>query len=340
MSDAGVKVRLADVAKEAGVSVSTVSRVLSGAPGISDEVSRSIQALAARMGYGGRSRRAIGPLERVIFFSRLQDFGALAGRFPTEVLAGARDEAQAHGLEFTCLPAATGAMSTGLTASIGAAGRTGVIFQSIDDETFIESFVDKGFPVLVLNNDSIADRYDILLPDNAGGGAAAAREFRRLGHQSAAVLRSSNRATILRRAASFTNQFRLLGGDAHEDDQLVIPMSNPPEDTREALRRLLTGPRAPTAIFCTVDLLAVACLGALADLHLKTPDDVSIIGFDDLPVAALTTPPLSTIAIDRRHLGVLAVRRLLERAREPDAPALRIEVATQLVRRGSSGRAR
>jgi DNA-binding LacI/PurR family transcriptional regulator len=54
----------------------------------------------------------------------------------------------------------------------------------------------------------------------------------------------------------------------------------------------------------------------------------------------LTTPPLSTIAIDRRHLGVLAVRRLLERAREPDAPALRIEVATQLVRRGSSGQAR
>ncbi|MGL5114145.1 MAG: LacI family DNA-binding transcriptional regulator [Beijerinckiaceae bacterium] len=337
MTDLAAKVRLADVAKEAGVSVSTVSRVLSGAPGISDEVTRSIQALAARMGYGGRARRAIGPLERVIFFSRLQDFGALAGRFPTEVLAGARDEAQAHGLEFNCLPAATGAMSSGLTASIGGQGRTGVIFQSIDDEAFIESFVDKGFPVLALNNDVIADRYDVLLPDNAGGGAAAAREFRRLGHESAAILMSSNRATIQRRASSFANQFRLLGGVAHDDDRVILAMSTPPEETRETLRKLLAGPRKPTAIFCTVDLLAVACLGALADLHLKAPDDVSIIGFDDLPVASLTTPPLSTIAIDRRHLGVLAVRRLLERAREPEAPALRIEVATQLVRRGSSG---
>lgn len=336
MSENTTKIRLADVAREAGVSVSTVSRVLSGAPGISDEVSRTIQGLAQRMGYGARSRRGAGPLERIIFFSRIQDFGALAGRFPTEVLEGARDEAQSHGLEFTCLPAATGKMSSGLFASLGGIERTGAIFQSIDDHAFVESIAALGMPVLALNNDGPAERYDVLLPDNSGGGAAAARFFREMGHVRAAVILSSGRATIRRRAASFVQQFRAMGGSVDDLDQITLDIARPPEDIREALRPILTRDDRPTALFCTIDLLAIACYGALADLHLRVPEDVSIIGFDDLPVAALTTPPLTTVAIDRHYLGVLAVRRLVERAREPESPALRIEVATRLVHRAST----
>jgi DNA-binding LacI/PurR family transcriptional regulator len=332
------RVRLADVAEAAGVSISTVSRVLTGAPGISEDVSRQVREHAIRLGYGALARKPAAGIERIIYFSRLVDFGALAGRFPAEVLAGARDEAHASGLDFSCLPAATGAASIGLTTTLGDLTRTGVIFQSIDDIDFIASFAAQGVPVVALNTEMALGDFDLILPDNGGGGAAAAREFYMQGHRRAAVLRSSNRHTILRRADSFAAAFRAQGGSIAGDALPMLPLSTAPEDVLPVLRALLESPEPPTALFCTVDLLAVACLGALAELSVRVPDDLSIIGFDDLPVAELTTPQLTTIAIDRRALGVMAVRRLIEHGRDPETPALRMEIAAKLKRRASVGR--
>jgi DNA-binding LacI/PurR family transcriptional regulator len=329
------RVRLADVAEAAGVSISTVSRVLTGAPGISEDVSRQVRQHAARLGYGANGRKTSASLDRIIYFSRLVDFGALAGRFPAEVLAGARDEAQASGLDFTCLPAATGAVSAGLTTTLGDLSRTGMVFQSIDDLAFIASFAAQGVPVVALNTETPLTDFDLILPDNAGGGAVAALEFLRAGHRKATILRSSDRLTIRRRADSFASTFRAGGGVVVGEELAATPLSSSPGEVVDILRGLMSAPEPPTALFCTVDLLAVACLGAFAELGVRTPDDVSIIGFDDLPVAELTTPALTTVSIDRRALGVMAVRRLLERAREPSTPVLRTEMAARLVRRDS-----
>jgi DNA-binding LacI/PurR family transcriptional regulator len=90
-----------------------------------------------------------------------------------------------------------------------------------------------------------------------------------------------------------------------------------------------------TAVFCRNDLTALALLRVLREAGLRVPEDVSVVGFDDLQIATLTDPPLTTIRVERERLGAMAVQRLAERIQQPALPAIRVELATCLISRQS-----
>lgn len=91
----------------------------------------------------------------------------------------------------------------------------------------------------------------------------------------------------------------------------------------------------PTAFFAEDDLLAAAVLRALPRFGYRVPQDISVVGFDDISTAALCSPPLTTMAVSRSQLGRLAIERLIARIRGDDQPPLWVQVSTHLVERES-----
>jgi LacI family transcriptional regulator len=98
---------------------------------------------------------------------------------------------------------------------------------------------------------------------------------------------------------------------------------------------LASMPEMPTAYFADNDIIAISCIRALREAGYHVPNDVSIVGFDDIPASSLIDPPLSTMRVPKKNLGVLAVERLLKRINGDRAESIRIAIDTSLVIRDS-----
>jgi len=98
---------------------------------------------------------------------------------------------------------------------------------------------------------------------------------------------------------------------------------------------LQTEPELPTAFFADNDIIAVSCIRALKDCHYHIPQDVSIVGFDDMPLAFVTSPKLTTVHVCKEELGQYAVEKLLKAIENPDRPRLTTMVNTTITKRES-----
>jgi transcriptional regulator, LacI family len=109
------------------------------------------------------------------------------------------------------------------------------------------------------------------------------------------------------------------------------------EDSYQAARRLLELPTPPTALLVINDLLAIGALRAIKDMNLQVPQDVSVFGYDDIPLAKYMIPRLSTASKHGEELGREATRLLLARLQDPDRPRQEIRVPARLILRESIG---
>jgi DNA-binding LacI/PurR family transcriptional regulator len=104
-----------------------------------------------------------------------------------------------------------------------------------------------------------------------------------------------------------------------------------------ATSKLLKGEPVPTAILAYNDLIAIGAMDAIKQRGLSIPRDISVIGFDDISLASEVNPPLTTVHVSKRTLGILAVQRLLQVINNKDAPVQKTLVPTRLVVRKSTG---
>ena len=119
--------------------------------------------------------------------------------------------------------------------------------------------------------------------------------------------------------------------------EIVIPAGWTRDDGYETARHLLSLPEPPTALFCANDLIALGALAAAQELSLRVPDDVALVGFDDIDAAAMVTPPLTTVENPAYETGLLAGVLLRERMSRPEAePPRTVTVPCRLVERSSS----
>ncbi len=321
------KIRQSDIALASGVSVSTVSRVLNNMPGISPEVREQVQRAAGSLGLtvaGAAPVRA--SASSVLVLSPMSVLSAQAGQFHTDILAGVTQAARSAGVRLTCLP-------IGDRGDIEAAlsGFDGVILLSIDSADALAAARGRNMPLVLLNSmpEGEDDTFDAVLPDNFGGGAKACRHLHELGHRRIAFIAHSERGTIAQR---FDGYRHVIGAGARSE---LLPLDMPVGDRAERLAALRAD-TGFTALVCSNDITAMGVIQALGRLGLSVPDDVSIMGFDDLPTAALSQPPLTTMRIDREALGAAAFRRLVARLAHPGEPPMRQIIATELVRRKST----
>jgi LacI family transcriptional regulator, galactose operon repressor len=121
------------------------------------------------------------------------------------------------------------------------------------------------------------------------------------------------------------------------DRSLVVECGPTIEDSYNATRQLLESPSRPTALLAINDLLAIGALRAIRDLGLDVPQDISLVGYDDIPVAKYLVPRLSTASKDGKEMGRQATRLLLARLQDPDCPPQEIRLPARLILRESTG---
>lgn len=93
--------------------------------------------------------------------------------------------------------------------------------------------------------------------------------------------------------------------------------------------------KLPTAFMADNDMIALGAMKAMAEYGVRIPEEVSVIGFDDLPFSAISSPPLTTLRVPKQEIGRIATRRLIQMIKERQEAGVKIEVSTQFVERGS-----
>ncbi len=175
-----------------------------------------------------------------------------------------------------------------------------------------------------------------ITPDDATGVALAVRHLADLGHRRIAhVAGPSNTSTGVVRARAFRSTIRDLGLD--DDPRLTATCDHWSEAAgAEALRGMLDADLGFTAVVAGNDLIALGCYDVFAERGMSCPEDMSVVGFNDMPFLDKLRPPLTTIAIPHQQIGAEAARLLLDAIAEPERPARSVLLPLALVVRGST----
>lgn len=190
-------------------------------------------------------------------------------------------------------------------------------------------------PIVLVDSYARGFHFDSVLIDNFGGATQAVEHLIELGHRHIALIGSNpdSPPDILERRQAYFEALRRHGIEAtYVEDSLMSR-----EAGYEMLQRLLRRAPQVTGVFVVNDDTAIGVLQAAQDMGLRIPDDLSIVGFDDIALAGQVRPALTTVRVPIPWLGRLGVRQLLERSCNPDQPQVTSTLATQLVVRQSSG---
>jgi ABC-type sugar transport system substrate-binding protein/D-ribose pyranose/furanose isomerase RbsD len=189
-------------------------------------------------------------------------------------------------------------------------------------------------PVVVVDREIGAEMVDQIVIDNEQGGYLAGQYLASLNHTRIGCITGSVKLSVtIRRLTGFRRALREAGIDLPQE--MVISGDGEYGDTEKAVSTLLSRKIPPTAIFAANDLMAMGAIKALHKAHLRVPEDVSVIGFDNIPQSDLMAPALTTVAQPFDELGRAAVTALLERIQNRTKSATEVVLPVKLVERES-----
>jgi len=306
------RVNIADVAREAGVSVQTVSRALNNKGEISAETRERVLGIVERLGYRPNT------LARGLVTQKTSTLGLvvpdIANPFFSEVARGAEDTA--HGAGFSLLLCNTMENPTrevDALRTLEAQRVDGIILCSsrLSEEEFHAMLARLPAVILVNRESSRNDLKSVCIDDEAGA-RCATQHLLHSGHRSIAFLAGPPASHSGRRRAQ-GYQRALSEAEIPIDPELSAVCTPHLEGGYNAVRQLLSCRPEIDAFFCYNDLVAVGALQACAAQGRRVPEDIAVVGCDDILLAGLVTPPLTTLRSDKRGLGAEAVRLLLRR---------------------------
>lgn len=325
------RVTLRRIAKEADVSISTASRALSGSTAISESVRIKVREIAERLAW---TSSATGQ-PTVTVLTPINTGAPGTPDFQQELLAGIESACTSIGVPLSVSLVTPGRSSGKGTFDAG----SGYVLLSLEDEELVARLSSAGVPAVIVNGSDPLMRLDAVTAGNRSGGYAAMRHLIGLGHRRVLRLVYSPRRPVRERFEGA--RMALMEAGLPDDPNLDIDLADMRADRSYiAVRdRLAAAKGRPdfTAIQCCNDAAALGALAAISEAGLRVPQDISVIGFDDLSTAALSNPPLTTIRVARHEIGGLGLRRLLERVRNPDLPIVHTEIAAPLIVRSSTG---
>lgn len=321
------RVTLRDVALDVGVSISTASRALSGAPGISPSVRKKIQQAAQQLEYSGATNQ-----HSIVVAIDVHAVESGAGEFMQAVQRGIEQESTRLGLNLSFRHVSL--RSTSFTDLAGE--NDGLLLLSLQDETVVEQVSASGIPAVIVNGREPQMRLDAIAPANRTGGYLATKHLIELGHSDILFLNHTKRPTIRDRMLGNRRALDEAGIAQDPSRTLDLPEMRADIAFQMIAARLDAGGLDASAVQCCNDASALGVIAALNEGGLRVPEDVSVIGFDDVPAAALNSMPLTTLHVDTFDLGARSVRKLLERIQDPGQLFTYTETAVSLVVRDST----
>ncbi|MFD2794995.1 LacI family DNA-binding transcriptional regulator [Promicromonospora vindobonensis] len=325
---------LADVAKAAGTTTPTVSKVLSGRSDVSTETRARIMQIVAELGYRGRSGRDAPARWGSSPFVDLVLSG-VEGTWANRALSGVGRAAEGAGVDIV-VSVARPPDDAWLTRLLARRLR-GAVLALVDTTTEqLATLAAAQVPIVLL--DPVTQPPSTVASVGAAnwaGGRVAAEHLLSLGHQRLAVL-AGRRTHLYSQARVDGFRSAVTQAGLELPDSRVAHTAWQRESAAELAAQLLRGTPAPTAVFACSDTMALGVYDAAAALGLRIPDDVSVVGFDDLPEARWVSPALTTVRQPIAEMGEAALRMLLRISADPPREAPREELATTLVVRGST----
>jgi LacI family transcriptional regulator len=326
-------VTIGDVARESGVNVSTVSRALGGVYGVHKKTREHVTAVAERLGY--RPNRVARSLVTGRSHTLALIVSDIRNPFFSEVARGAEDAARAGGCDLIlCNSDLDNAKQMQYVESLLEKRVDGILMNSVWalDKAQQQRLAGCGRPIVLLNRAAPRSAFCTVCADNEQGGALAAAYLRKLGHTRIAHLSGPRRhGNMTGRANGFVKALNPL-------EPVVLHGTNNFAGGGELTRKLLETHPDTTAIFAANDIMAFGVIRELMRAGRRIPQDVSVMGFDDIELASVVHPPLTTIHQPTYEIGKAAVEILLRLAGRDNTPPEHRLFGVSLVERESCKR--
>ncbi|HEX8026796.1 MAG TPA: LacI family DNA-binding transcriptional regulator [Candidatus Limnocylindrales bacterium] len=344
------RARIADVAREAGVSKTAVSFAFNTPERLSAETAARIRAVAETLGYRPD------PVARMLTQRQTMTLGVLTPQALAVIFSnpffslfseGVAQVAEEHGYGLHFISPVGGSLATAL----GRATVDGVVAVGLSaDHPEVEQIRGASLPMVLVDSEDLPEHSSVVVDDEPGA-RAAAEHVLGLGHRDVLVLAverpedpdgsseagASIENVTARRLRGYRAAFEAAGLELESDT--VVAGRASIDGGAAALHRAWAAGRRPTAILSMSDAMAIGAMGAARELGLRVPAELSVVGFDDIDLAAHVDPPLTTVHQPIRRKGSDAVRLLLAEIERPTAHRpehLRLE--TRLIVRGSTDR--
>jgi DNA-binding LacI/PurR family transcriptional regulator len=328
----GRRVSMADVARVAGVSSQTVSRVSTGHPGVVESTRRQVLDAMAELGY--RPNSAARALKRGEFRTLGVILFTLATTGNSRTVEAIATHAAHEGYAITLIPVAVPTQDgvLGAFTRLGELAVDGIIvIMEVHLLDAANLTLPPGVQVVVVDSDA-GDRYPVVDTDQADGARQAVRHLLGLGHRTVRHVTGPAESFASERRA---NAWREVLTEAGREIPPIERGDWSAESGYRAGLRLAEDP-ACTAVFAANDQMALGVLRAMAERGRKVPEEVSVVGFDDIPDAGSYLPPLTTVHQDFAEVGRRCVEAMLRQIRHEPVDAGTVLVPTTLVPRAST----
>lgn len=332
-----------ELARLSGVSVGTVSRALNGYTDVSPETRERVMRLAEELDYTPTAAARTLVMERShvigIFLETGEGHPDVQHPFFHEVLGGLKDQLGAAGFDLLLFASEQPGNGYGPHSYLKRArhhGVDGTVLMGVDTgQSDVERLLRSDIPCVGVDVALAGNGNGSVMSDNAEGAAMAVRHLVERNHRRIATITGLiDTAPARDRLRGYQEEIQRQGL-AFRDDYVAYG-DYYVESGAEGMARLLALPEPPTAVFAASDLMAVGALGTANRAGLRVPDDIAIVGFDDILLAGLTQPGLTTLRQDKQGLGAAAGEALLALMEEDgDAPAA-MTLPVELVVRGST----
>ncbi len=323
---------MADVAALAGVSISTVSKVANGSADVGEDTRARVAAILEGEQYVPRRKRATAP--SIVLLVR-----AMTMPSTVEIVQGAIVEAQARGAHVRLVQRGDDEPDDGWIEQLKPRTTSALVaIHSVLDAAQQHQLDEQGIALVVVNpKDAPNLGAHSIGATNWAGGLAATQHLLALGHRRIAMLCGDEDSMISRARVSGHREALQAAGVPVEPGLVVAGHFTFESGLEQALHVLgTTGTDRPTAIFAASDYQAMGALEAARRLGVRVPDELSVVGFDDLVVASMTAPPLTSVRQPLEQMGAAAVAMALDLVDKNDPQSHHTELATTLVERGST----
>ncbi|MDR1903986.1 MAG: LacI family DNA-binding transcriptional regulator [Treponema sp.] len=314
--------RIIDIAKEAGVSPAAVSLTLNNKPGVGSDVKQKIMAIAARMGYRTGFKDLYINDHINIRLLKIAKHGHIINErhnsFITEYLEGIETAARLrhYKLEvsfFNHVP-----IEEIVTIQKGSAVDGLIVLGTELNAHELSFFTSLSVPVVFIDTYFPLSVYDCIDMDNADGVFRAIQYLYNCGHRNIGLVKSTYETKNFKmREAGFQEAMDYFSLPVQKKN--IVSIDPAFEQAVIGMNVYLNkNNKMPTAFFCMNDIIAYGCMKGFRDRGYTIPDDVSIIGFDDLPSSSITDPPLTSVRVSTHKIGQRALEKLAERIFKPE----------------------